>query len=207
MSQPTNSSVGPVLTKALFESSSDKDHATFNRVEAKYTEFQKAKIRSKLEDYRRQGKEQSTLFLSMEKHKSSSLGAFLRSVGSPRPGPKWEAHHIVSGGHAEAASARAVLAQADIKIRIDDPINGCWMPKTKADARPTMYPNAIPHCRIHRERYYDWIFNMIMNVESDGEVEAIFNTVRKQLLHGHIKNELLLSEIDDAEYTDWNKKL
>jgi len=54
----------------------------------------------------------------------------------------------------EATQAMLALAEEDIKIRIDDPDKGAWMPKTKADARPTIYPNAIGHNRIHRQLYY-----------------------------------------------------
>jgi len=79
----------------------------------------------------------------LQENCSTTLGKFLRADGHPRPGAKWEAHHIVSGKHLEALLVRTTLADDDIKIRIDDPDNGCWMPKTKAVARPTIYPNAI----------------------------------------------------------------
>lgn len=69
-------------------------------------------------------------------------------------------------------SARGVLADEDIQIRIDDPDNGCWMPKTKADARPTIYPNAIGHNRIHRKLYFLWIQNSIALMTTSGQVRA-----------------------------------
>ncbi|MBV1884163.1 MAG: AHH domain-containing protein [Pseudomonadales bacterium] len=81
--------------------------------------------------------------------------------GVKRPGARWEAHHIVSADHQEAVGARLILAEDDIAIRKDDPDNGAWMPKTKADARQTLYPNAIGHNRIHRQLYYRWIENAI----------------------------------------------
>lgn len=58
---------------------------------------------------------------------------------------------MISGDHPEAEESRTVLANKIIKIRIDDPANGCWMQKTKAAARPTLFPNAIGHNRIHRK--------------------------------------------------------
>lgn len=100
-----------------------------------------------------------------------------------------------------------ILADEDMQMRIDDPDNGAWMPKTKADARPTMYPNAIGHNRIHRQLYYDWIYRKISMMDSDVQVRAFLNTVRTQLLHGNIQNEMKLQqEIDESEYANWLKK-
>ena len=90
----------------------------------------------------------------------------------------------------EASISRGYLADEDIKIRIDDPDNGSWMPKTKADARPTIYPDAIGHNRIHRQRYYDWIQNALSAMDDPFQVRAFLNTVRTQLLHGNIKPEI-----------------
>ncbi|KEQ17076.1 AHH domain-containing protein [Endozoicomonas numazuensis] len=127
--------------------------------------------------------------------------------GIPRPGARWEAHHIVSAEHQEAIGARLIIAEDDIAIRIDDPDNGAWMPKTKADARPTIYPNAIGHNRIHRQLYYRWIENAITMMDDDLQVRSFLNTVRTQLLHGNISDEMKLQdEIDEAEYNDWLKK-
>jgi hypothetical protein len=129
----------------------------------------------------------------------------MRAIGLVRLGANWEAHHLISGSHKEAMGARAILADEEIKMGIDDPDNGCWMPKTKKDARPTIYPNAIPHSRIHREKYYNWIFNLLFNAESALQAGAILKTVRMQLLQGNIKDELLQNEIDEAEYKAWWK--
>ena len=81
------------------------------------------------------------------------------------------------------------------------------MPKTKADARPTIYPNAIGHNRIHRDLYYHWLNNSISLMTTAGQVRAFLNTVRMQLLQGNIKPEMKLQqEIDEAEYKHWLKK-
>lgn len=200
-----NTSVN-VLAKARSESYSEEDAEVFNRIEARYTRAKKAKLRAKLRTFRNEGLQKNFTELAMETHSSTLLGEFMRAMYMPRPGARWEAHHIISGDHPEAEDSRAVLADERIKIRIDDPANGCWMPKTKADARPTKYPNAIPHSRIHRERYYEWIFNTIITIDDPGLIKAVLNRVRQQLLQGNIKDELLLQqEIDGAEYTKWLK--
>lgn len=196
-----------VLDKAKSESMSDKDFEVFNRVEKRVARAASAKMKVFMAQFRNGATGMSFVELFQEKHSSSRLGLHLRIDNQPRPGARWEAHHIVSGDHKEAIPSREILADDDIKIRIDDPDNGCWMPKTKADARPTMYPNAIGHNRIHRQRYYDWIYRVMEPMETEGQVRAFLNTVRAQLLEGNIKPEMKLQqEIDEAEYNDWLKK-
>ena len=195
-----------VLEKAISESYSKDSAEKFDRIEKRYNDVNKAKLRSQLDRFRAEAVSMTFMSMMLEKHSSTLLGNFLRATHMPRPGARWEAHHIVSGGHRDAEEARTVLASDDIKIRIDDPDNGCWMPKTKADARPTIYPNAIGHNRIHRQRYYRWIFNTILPMTNAGMVRAFLLTVRAQLLQGNIKDELLLQEeIDDIEYEQWLK--
>lgn len=196
-----------VLDKAKSESMSDKDFEVFNRVEKRMATASKAKITAFMAQFRIDGSYMTYEALLQEKHCSATLGKFLRADGHPRPGAKWEAHHIVSGQHPEALLARTTLADDGIKIRIDDPDNGCWMPKTKADARPTIYPNAIGHNRIHRDLYYHWLNNSLALMSTEGQVKAFLNTVRAQLLQGNIKPEMKLQqEIDEAEYANWLKK-
>lgn len=200
-----------VLDKAKSESMSDKDFEVFNRVERRMAAISKAKMNAFMMQFRTKAKTMSSAELLNEKHSSTRLGYLLRAAGHPRPAAKWEAHHIISGKHSEAFQARLILAFEEIAIRIDDPDNGCWMPKTKADARSSIYPNAIGHNRIHRQVYYDWIFRKISGMESEGEVRAFLNTVRAQLLHGNIRPEMKLQqEIDEVEYSSWlkgNRKL
>lgn len=194
-----------VLDKAKSESMSDKDFEKFNRVEKRAAAIGKAKMNAFMAQFRADASGMTFVQLLQEKHSSQRLGKFLRADGHPRPAARWDAHHIISGSHQGAASAREILA--DIEMRIDDPDNGCWMPKTKADARPTIYPNAIGHNRIHRDLYYQWIYTTILGMATDGQVRAFLNTVRTQLLQGNIKPEMKLQqEIDDAEYNSWLKK-
>ena len=194
-----------VLEKAKSESLTQEAAEKFKRVEDRFSEANRRKIAAKLEQYRKGSHQMSFLAFTQERHSSKRLGEFMRVCDMPRPGPRWEAHHIVSGSHPEAETARGILADEDIRIRIDDPDNGCWMPKTKADARPTIYPNAIGHNRIHRQKYYDWIYNKISLMLDDEAVRAFFSTVRQQLLDGNISDHLLREEIDGVEYNSWLK--
>ena len=198
-----------VLEKAVSESHSDEHDEVFKRIESTFTKAKINRLRVKLRNYRNDGIDNmSPVQRMMETHSSKLLGEFMRAMRMPRPGARWEAHHIISGDHPEAEESRTVLASPLHKMRIDDPANGCWMPKTKADARPTMYPNAIGHNRIHREKYYRWVFNRISILSDTGLLKAFLNTVRQQLLDGNISDEYILQEeIDDKEYYSWLKKV
>jgi hypothetical protein len=193
------------LDKAKSESMSDKNFEVFNRVEKRAKATSKAKMNAFMAQFRADAGKMTPLQILQEKHSSKRLGNFLRADGHPRPAARWEAHHLISGSHQDAVAARTILA--DIEMRIDDPDNGSWLPKTKADARPTIYPNAIGHNRIHRRRYYNWITSVIGSMSTAGQVKAFLNTVRAQLLQGNIKPEMKLQqEIDEAEYDSWFKK-
>jgi hypothetical protein len=196
-----------VFEKAKSESMSDKNFEIFSRTEKRVAAMNKAKHQAFMAQFRSDAQYMTPIQLLQELHSSTRLGMLLRADGHPRPAARWEAHHIVSGGHPEAMQSRTILADDEIKIRIDDPDNGCWMPKTKADARPSIYPNAIGHNRIHRELYYSWIQNSIAMMTTPGEVRAFLNRVRLQLLQGNIRPEMKLQEeIDETEYKSWLKK-
>jgi hypothetical protein len=195
------------MADAKSKSHGDDSYKVFKRVESRFSRMNRSRLAAKLEEYREGGFQLTAAELFRESHSSEKLGKFLRVTGFSRPGPRWEAHHIVSATHREAVPVRLLISEDDFSIRIDDPDNGTWMPKTKADARPTIYPDAIGHNRIHRQRYYRWLEHSIGALMDDAQVRAFLNTVRSQLLHGNIKDEIKLQqEIDEAEYNDWLKK-
>ncbi len=98
-----------------------------------------------------------------EAHDSQRLGAYMHASGDMKPHRLCDAHTIVSGVHKWAAQARLVLAIYG--IRIDDPFNGCWLPRnTAAKFRmPNWLKCAVPHSRIHRWYYYRWVNGIISN--------------------------------------------
>lgn len=98
--------------------------------------------------------------LECEKHESARLGVFL-SATDPRPHPLCDAHAIISGGHSESSDLRATMAW--FQRRIDDPTNGCWLPRNTAAKihMPKRLRNAVAHSRIHRKRYYRWLESFI----------------------------------------------
>ena len=83
--------------------------------------------------------------LRAEDHCSARLGKHLEAVGKPRIS-HCHAHAIVAGRHHNASIVRALMAR--LKIRIDDPDNGCWLPENTAATPHPAFPAAVPHSRI-----------------------------------------------------------
>ncbi|GLS25533.1 AHH domain-containing protein [Marinibactrum halimedae] len=129
-----------------------------------------------------------------EKHCSSKLAAFMTAEGDTRPHPECHCHAIVSGAHSEAAVLRAVLAW--LAVRIDDPRNGCWLPRNTAarSKMPEWLKNAIPHSRIHRKTYYRWLednINFTMTPTLNDLVLKL-KIIRTCLQQGNVRPDILL---------------
>ncbi len=116
-----------------------------------------ADIETKLDLYRWGAREMSARQLRQEQHQSSRLAEHMSIEGDPRPHNLCDAHAIVSGAHKRAAQQRALLAS--LKLRVDDPLNGCWLPRNTASIQsmPRTLRSAVPHSRIHRTNYYRWL--------------------------------------------------
>lgn len=135
-----------------------------------------AQIEQGLDKYRAIAANMNADELEDEAHQSSILAHFMEITGDAKPHSKCHAHAIVSGAHRYAAELRAILAW--LKLRIDDPDNGCWLPENTA-AKPHMprrLQNAVPHSRIHRYNYYFWLNSLI-----DPETTSTQTNLRRTL--------------------------
>ncbi len=135
------------------------------------------KIYDRLDRYRAEAKNMTRLELESETHSSRRLGRNLRRAGDFCPSPQCDAHAIISGGHRYAIVVRGVMSW--LKMRIDDPHNGCWLPRDWEDRNhmPNHLRNAVPHRRIHTENYYDWLRKRI-NPQMIRSPEQLINALR-----------------------------
>jgi hypothetical protein len=126
-----------------------------------------AQVEIGLDKYRAAAMNMTIDELEDERHQSKVLSDFMAATGNPRPHRLCHAHAIVSGAHKYAAELRATMAW--LRLRIDDPDNGCWLPQnTAAKAHmPRHLRNAVPHSRIHRYNYYFWLNRQINPVVTD----------------------------------------
>lgn len=120
-----------------------------------------AQVERGLDKYRAAAMDMTVDELEDEKHQSHLLAHFLAISGDPKPNSKCHAHAIISGAHRYAAELRAMMAW--LKLRIDDPDNGCWLPQNTAAkaCMPARLKRAVPHSRIHRFNYYFWLNTLI----------------------------------------------
>ncbi len=131
--------------------------------------------------------------LENEKHNSTRLASHMRRGGHPRPSFRCDCHAIISGDHAKAILIRAVLAW--LKVRIDDPVNGCWLPRDWDDRlhMPNYLRNALPHRRIHHKKYYDWLEHRIsiMTIRTPEQLINALRLVRTCLQSGAVPPEVM----------------
>ena len=127
-----------------------------------------AEIQSKLDEYRFEATCMSQTSLKEEKHLSSTLARRMTDeAADPKPSDNCDCHAIVSGGHRLAAPMRAILAR--FLTRIDDPRNGCWLPRTYDDIAdmPPWLKKAVPHQGLLNPRYYQWLdYTIGINLDS-----------------------------------------
>ena len=153
-----------------------------------------AQCQERLNDYRARAKDMTPEELEDEEHNSALLGRFMTTSGESRPHPLCDAHAIISGRHTGAARVRAVLAW--FQRRIDDPINGCWLPRnTEAKLQiPSYLSNAVAHSRIHRKGYYRWLQNLVnlTTIQSEQGLEEILRMVKHHLQHSTFPCDVML---------------
>lgn len=145
-----------------------------------------AQVEQGLDKYRAAAPNMNDDALAEESHQSKLLAHFMSVSGDPKPHPKCHAHAVISGAHKYAAELRAILAW--LKLRIDDPDNGCWLPENTA-AKPLMprrLQNAVPHSRIHRYNYYFWLNTLIdpAITSTQAELRRTLNMVATRLQAG-----------------------
>ncbi|WP_062264304.1 AHH domain-containing protein [Endozoicomonas arenosclerae] len=166
-----------------------------------------ADLTQKLEDYYKIVDEPQYNLLKNDEHLSERLGKNMRATGRPKPTERYDAHAIVSGGHAKAAAARITLAM--VRVGLDDPVNGAWLPRAGNDAKRSncwATPGAAPHSRTHRNSYYDWITNELRpfkNVKQQKALKDKLRSIGTKLETGkeipeHIKEEMRYADLQSS---------
>lgn len=140
-----------------------------------------AQIQDGIERYRLGISEMDYIQLREEEHDSARLGRHLVEKHGKRP-PQCHAHAIVAGKHKFAAAARLVMAK--LKIRIDDPDNGCWLPENTAATPHPSFPKAPPHSRIHRSNYFFWIRTRLVRIRKAPAFRTELSLIAADLHNG-----------------------
>lgn len=135
--------------------------------------------------------------LFKEKHKPKRLGRFLEVSGSCKPACEFEAHAVISGKHELAEAARMILAR--FSIRIDDPVNGVWLPNFQRNIPHEKMPKAPAHRTVHTKQYYANLTALLEDVETEEELVEVLAKVKSRLMQGKFP----YKAGDVIDVTDW----
>lgn len=142
-----------------------------------------SKIQQSLVAYEAKGRGMSFEQLINEEHDSSRLARHMTTNGDPRPHKLCDCHAIIAGKDPRSIPMRGIMAW--VKMRIDFPLNGAWLPHNTA-AKPHMpdkLGRAVPHSRIHRNGYYRWLGTLIDQslIKDDKSLVNTLRTIRFKL--------------------------
>lgn len=142
-----------------------------------------SQIQRGLAEYEAKGQGMTFEQLMNESHDCKRLARHMTANGDPRPSQKCDCHAIIAGKDPRSVPMRAVMAW--VKMRIDFPLNGAWLPHNTA-AKPHMPKHlnqAIPHSRIHRNGYYRWLGTIIdhVRIKDDRSLAEALRMIRFKL--------------------------
>ena len=147
-----------------------------------------AQIQSRLKEYYAWGikkAEENPFELLEEKHHPTTvLARHMRADGRPQPSPRHTPHHIVQGKGRHPRTVDVRLNLHLYGIRINDPDNGVWMPRTKADKGHWSMPNAPAHAEIHTFNYETWVNFLLGPLETEAAIRGALIRIRALLRDG-----------------------
>lgn len=100
-------------------------------------------------------------------HPTPVLASFLRADGRAQPSPNFTAHHLVQG---VGKTERAAMTRINLhfyNVRINDPDNGVWLPRTKKNEGHWAMPSAPAHSEIHTHNYETWVAASVSDVGNE----------------------------------------
>lgn len=159
-----------------------------------------SQVQAGLLKYKADAKKMSDSDIENEVHDSGRLGDYLRAVGKPKPDDRVDAHAIVSGNHPESAELRGIMGM--LKIRVDDPDNGMWIPRRSQDTPHWAFPKCPPHSRIHRFNYYFWLRSLLLLLDDEVHFRHTLKMVARQLEYGTYPDFVMKKKGEDLPEED-----
>ncbi|WP_051234745.1 AHH domain-containing protein [Marinimicrobium agarilyticum] len=147
-----------------------------------------AQIQARLAEYQGWGRQQAekdpVALMDEPHHPTTVLARNMRADGRPQPSRRHSPHHIVAGKGRHPNTVRARLNIHLAGVRINDPGNGTWMPRTKADRGHWSMPNAPAHSEIHTYNYETWVNTLVDPQIDEHAVRAVLTRLRVLLRDG-----------------------
>jgi hypothetical protein len=147
-----------------------------------------AQIQTRLQQYQGWGRKTAAdnpfELLEEKHHPTTVLANNMRADGRPQPSTRHSPHHIVQGKGKHPRTADVRLNLHLYGIRINDPDNGVWMPRTKADKGHWSMPHAPAHSEIHTFNYETWANFLLSILEGEVVIRAALLRIRCLLRDG-----------------------
>jgi hypothetical protein len=147
-----------------------------------------AQVQTRLAEYQGWGRKMSDEnpwdLLEEKHHPTKVLARNMRTDGWPQPSKRHSPHHIVQGKGKHPLTADTRLNLHLYGIRINDPDNGVWMPRTKKDKGHWSMPNAAAHSEIHTFNYETWVNFLIGSLEGETAIRSALVRVRLIMRNG-----------------------
>ncbi|MCO1336508.1 AHH domain-containing protein [Microbulbifer sp. OS29] len=145
------------------------------------------------------GREKLKAYKDEDHHPTNKLEDNLRLAGRAKPSSRYTAHHIVLGKGNLPITTEVRLTLFLHDIRINDPDNGVWMPRSSRDSGHWAMPDAYPHSRLHTHNYERWVHGQVNNLNSESEIRAKLTIVRT-----HLKNGTEPDKVKESSDPTWN---
>lgn len=151
-----------------------------------------ASVQAKLDAYREEGRQlvskrgekgiEGRRVLQGERHHPTyKLGRYMMADGKPKPSPEHAAHHIVPG---KGRTPESYLARTHMHIRgirINDPDNGVWLPRSKKFTPHWSMPQAPAHLQCHTNEYEYKVSQRIRGRLAEGQIRTELRLIGKLL--------------------------
>jgi hypothetical protein len=148
-----------------------------------------AQIQVRLAEYQGWGRKKADdnpfELLEEKHHPTTVLAGNMRADGRPQPSQRHSPHHIVQGKGKHPRTPDVRLNLHLYGIRINDPDNGVWMPRTKADKGHWSMPSAPAHSEIHTFNYETWINFLLSTLEGEEVIRSALVRIRILLRDGN----------------------
>lgn len=124
------------------------------------------------------------LELTFIKSSKNYKRGLMRTDGRPQPSTNFTAHHLLTGAGKTERAAMARVTLHFYNVRINDPDNGVWLPRTRKDKGHWSMPGAPAYSEIHTHNYESWIAANIIDVSSEMMLRARLLRLRILLRDG-----------------------
>lgn len=140
---------------------------------------------------------------SEKHHPTKVLAKHMTAEGEPKPSMQHAAHHIIPGkGRWLQDRITDIRLNLHLSgVRINDPVNGVWLPDAKKDKGHWATPEAPVHKSIHGTNYQTWLTARLSRIPAGPIFKAKLNTIKVNISNGTYP-----VKIEQAKDASWNGK-